>query len=94
MPSVHMTLSLYIVSGDSLEGCKLPSLSCPESILPLTSSPVAVNRTICKTYNPELTMLDIYAGCGGMSTGLCMGAKHSGINLVTVISLTQLRNRV
>ncbi|KMT11400.1 hypothetical protein BVRB_5g107290 isoform A [Beta vulgaris subsp. vulgaris] len=69
--------------GDSLEGCKLPSLSCPESILPLTSSPVAVNRTICKTYNPELTMLDIYAGCGGMSTGLCMGAKHSGINLVT-----------
>ncbi|XP_022866302.1 DNA (cytosine-5)-methyltransferase CMT2-like, partial [Olea europaea var. sylvestris] len=31
----------------------------------------------------ELALLDMYAGCGGMSTGLCFGAKASGINLVT-----------
>ncbi|CAN6478071.1 unnamed protein product [Victoria cruziana] len=32
---------------------------------------------------PELTLLDLYAGCGGMSTGLCLGARLSGVNLVT-----------
>ncbi|KAI3833034.1 hypothetical protein MKX03_021312 [Papaver bracteatum] len=30
-----------------------------------------------------LMLLDMYAGCGGMSTGLCMGASASGVNLVT-----------
>lgn len=28
-------------------------------------------------------MLDLYCGCGAMSTGLCMGAQLSGLNLVT-----------
>lgn len=31
----------------------------------------------------ELTLLDLYSGCGGMSTGLCFGANLSGVNLVT-----------
>ncbi|MED6206235.1 hypothetical protein PIB30_024827 [Stylosanthes scabra] len=31
----------------------------------------------------ELLLLDLYSGCGGMSTGLCLGAKVSSINLVT-----------
>ncbi|KAI3954569.1 hypothetical protein MKW98_019700, partial [Papaver atlanticum] len=30
-----------------------------------------------------MTLLDLYAGCGGMSTGLCMGAAASDVNLVT-----------
>ncbi|CAJ2636066.1 unnamed protein product [Trifolium pratense] len=30
----------------------------------------------------ELTLLDLYSGCGGMSTGLCLGAKVSSVNLV------------
>ncbi|KAJ3678476.1 hypothetical protein LUZ60_002279 [Juncus effusus] len=28
-----------------------------------------------------LSLLDLYAGCGGMSTGLCMGAALSGVKL-------------
>lgn len=32
----------------------------------------------------EMTLLDLYSGCGAMSTGLCLGAKMSGVNLVTV----------
>lgn len=32
----------------------------------------------------EMTLLDLYSGCGGMSTGLCIGARRSGVNLVTV----------
>ncbi|KAE9607860.1 putative DNA (cytosine-5-)-methyltransferase [Lupinus albus] len=31
----------------------------------------------------ELALLDLYSGCGGMSTGLCYGAKVSTVNLVT-----------
>ncbi|KAI3876616.1 hypothetical protein MKX03_013318 [Papaver bracteatum] len=39
--------------------------------------------TSCAPENPEMTLLDMYAGCGGMSTGLCMGAAASGVYLVT-----------
>ncbi|XP_057422555.1 DNA (cytosine-5)-methyltransferase CMT3-like [Lotus japonicus] len=31
----------------------------------------------------ELKLLDLYSGCGAMSTGLCLGANLSGSNLVT-----------
>ncbi|GJN35744.1 hypothetical protein PR202_gb24547 [Eleusine coracana subsp. coracana] len=37
-------------------------------------SPVAETR--------ELSLLDLYCGCGGMSTGLCLGARAGGVNLV------------
>lgn len=33
--------------------------------------------------NSELSLLDLYSGCGGMSTGLCIGAKLSGVKLMT-----------
>ncbi|CAL0332504.1 unnamed protein product [Lupinus luteus] len=32
---------------------------------------------------PEFRLLDLYSGCGAMSTGLCLGANLSGVNLVT-----------
>ena len=32
----------------------------------------------------EMTLLDLYSGCGAMSTGLCLGANMFGVNLVTV----------
>ncbi|KAK9274227.1 hypothetical protein L1049_019041 [Liquidambar formosana] len=31
----------------------------------------------------EMSLLDLYSGCGAMSTGLCLGASISGLNLVT-----------
>lgn len=36
----------------------------------------------------EATLLDLYCGCGAMSTGLCMGAQLAGLNLVTVSIFT------
>ncbi|PIA27393.1 hypothetical protein AQUCO_07800023v1 [Aquilegia coerulea] len=36
----------------------------------------------CKK-NSEMTLLDLYSGCGAMSTGLCLGAATAGVNLVT-----------
>lgn len=32
----------------------------------------------------ERTLLDMYSGCGAMSTGLCLGANSCGVKLVTV----------
>ncbi|CAI9259942.1 unnamed protein product [Lactuca saligna] len=31
----------------------------------------------------EMRMLDLYSGCGAMSTGLCLGANMADVNLVT-----------
>ncbi|OIW08926.1 hypothetical protein TanjilG_05902 [Lupinus angustifolius] len=48
-----------------------------------------VNSQQCETFHhkenkkPEFRLLDLYSGCGGMSTGLCLGANLSGVNLVT-----------
>ncbi|XP_020705695.1 DNA (cytosine-5)-methyltransferase CMT2 [Dendrobium catenatum] len=36
-----------------------------------------------KSRKAELSLLDLYSGCGGMSTGLCLGAKVAGVMLVT-----------
>ncbi|KAM7269865.1 hypothetical protein ACFE04_025362 [Oxalis oulophora] len=36
-----------------------------------------------KSNASELVLLDLFSGCGGMSTGLCLGAKAAGLNLVT-----------
>jgi DNA (cytosine-5)-methyltransferase 1 len=38
-------------------------------------------------HKTEVTLLDLYSGCGAMSTGLCLGANLSGLNLVTVSSI-------
>ena len=32
----------------------------------------------------ELSLLDLYCGCGGMSTGLCFGSRGGGVNLIAV----------
>ncbi|KAG9130762.1 hypothetical protein Leryth_012709 [Lithospermum erythrorhizon] len=33
--------------------------------------------------NADMVLMDIYAGCGGMSTGLCLGASRGGVKLTT-----------
>ncbi|KAJ4912647.1 DNA (cytosine-5)-methyltransferase CMT2 [Raphanus sativus] len=37
----------------------------------------------------ELLVLDLYSGCGGMSTGLNLGAKVSGVDVVTKWAIDQ-----
>lgn len=34
-------------------------------------------------HNLEMKLLDLYSGCGAMSTGLCLGANSAGVKLVT-----------
>lgn len=40
-----------------------------------------------ETVKDKIALLDLFSGCGGMSTGLCLGAKLSGVNLTTVLSI-------
>lgn len=51
---------------------------------PITLTPLALLPNYDSS-KQELSLLDLYSGCGGMSTGLCLGAKLSGVNLITVI---------
>ncbi|GJU07451.1 putative DNA (cytosine-5)-methyltransferase CMT1 [Tanacetum coccineum] len=57
----------------------------PKSESPDTSSAGEVddNSKGDKKEVPTLTLLDLYAGCGAMSTGLCYGTRFSGIKLET-----------
>ncbi|KAK8614294.1 hypothetical protein V6N13_122656 [Hibiscus sabdariffa] len=48
-----------------------------------TTPPFSANFPCFGTYKEKLRLLDLYSGCGGMSTGLCLGAKASSIDLVT-----------
>lgn len=50
----------------------------------VTETPLQVLSN-CESLKEELALLDLFSGCGGMSTGLCFGANLSGLNLVTVI---------
>ncbi|KAI9195148.1 hypothetical protein LWI28_012209 [Acer negundo] len=43
-----------------------------------------MNGSKVELHKSELTLLDLYSGCGAMSTGLCLGANISGSNLITV----------
>ncbi|KAK4490834.1 hypothetical protein RD792_001549 [Penstemon davidsonii] len=49
---------------------------------PISATPLEVLPNL-ESSKPELALLDLYSGCGGMSTGLCVGAKFSSVNLVT-----------
>lgn len=49
----------------------------------MTSNDGESSREI-RAQRKDATLLDLYSGCGAMSTGLCMGAQLSGLNLFTV----------
>ncbi|BAT75263.1 hypothetical protein LR48_Vigan01g165500 [Vigna angularis] len=51
--------------------------------IPTDASAVTENLPSSDLCKNELSLLDLYAGCGGMSTGLCLGAKTASVNLVT-----------
>lgn len=46
--------------------------------------PFAGNMDSESLEKKDLAVLDLYSGCGGMSTGLCLGAETAGVRLVTV----------
>ncbi|XP_051134711.1 DNA (cytosine-5)-methyltransferase CMT3 [Andrographis paniculata] len=50
-----------------------------------TSTISSDRETSSESHDPknEISLLDLYSGCGAMSTGLCLGANIGGVRLVT-----------
>lgn len=71
-------------SETSTESQSFMSSSTHSDDEPITLTPLALLPNYDSS-KQELSLLDLYSGCGGMSTGLCLGAKLSGVNLITVI---------
>lgn len=53
----------------------------------MTTSNILDHAPNHETNEAKLALLDLFSGCGGMSTGLCLGAKLSGVSLVTVLAI-------
>ncbi|XP_070048219.1 DNA (cytosine-5)-methyltransferase CMT2 isoform X2 [Nicotiana tomentosiformis] len=66
---------------DNVKSLVIPSLA-DTSYKPITTYPLEVLPS-CEPMTAKLSLLDLYAGCGGMSMGLCLGTKLSGLKLVT-----------
>lgn len=64
------------VSSISSEGC------CTSSLVKDGSG--AKSSSALNVQRPHMKLLDLYSGCGAMSTGLCQGAAIAGIDLITV----------
>ncbi|KAK4802190.1 hypothetical protein SAY86_000393 [Trapa natans] len=69
-------------SDPSVQNIVPPSTSFVEALPVITTLPLPENNTSHETHRAELTLLDLFSGCGGMSTGLCLGAKLSSVNLM------------
>ncbi|XP_035542186.1 DNA (cytosine-5)-methyltransferase CMT2-like isoform X2 [Juglans regia] len=59
-------------------------VSSPDGIKPVDTRATPTfsqNVPNSETYEAKLALLDLFSGCGGMSTGMCLGAKLTGVNL-------------
>ncbi|CAN1163709.1 DNA (cytosine-5)-methyltransferase CMT2 [Linum perenne] len=69
--------------GHDLPGPRLLDALAATNGVSASSSNISVRSASqngsCKR---ELVLLDLFSGCGGMSTGLCIGAALSGVHLV------------
>ncbi|KAL6533426.1 hypothetical protein OROMI_027538 [Orobanche minor] len=82
----YSTFSTVVTDDRSLSSLPHPLMTSTKSEDETckTSTNCTTDETYCnKICKPELALLDMYSGCGGMSTGLCIGTKASGIDLVT-----------
>ncbi|KAI3523188.1 hypothetical protein L1887_01246 [Cichorium endivia] len=57
--------------------------STSNGVVEKKSNKIAKKTKINESQDSQMTLLDLYAGCGGMSTGLCYGTNISGVKLVT-----------
>nr|CAD1831004.1 unnamed protein product [Ananas comosus var. bracteatus] len=85
MPWLLSFIILPSISDDSEENghTALSSLSSTNSINGITRKPFPNKKHENQaSKDMELTLLDLFCGCGGMSTGLSLGACTAGVNLV------------
>ncbi|KAG5524386.1 hypothetical protein RHGRI_031145 [Rhododendron griersonianum] len=68
---------------DSAESSNLTTPDDFEAFCAMITATPLEEMANCQPYKADMALLDLYAGCGGMSTGFCLGAKLSSVNLVT-----------
>ncbi|KZV25539.1 DNA (cytosine-5)-methyltransferase CMT2 [Dorcoceras hygrometricum] len=76
----YSSFRTLVTETENHDSCSLRSMCLDDK--PITQTPFKDLPTF-QSSRPHLALLDLYSGCGGMSTGLCVGAKLSGVNLVT-----------
>ncbi|XP_059646442.1 putative DNA (cytosine-5)-methyltransferase CMT1 [Cornus florida] len=64
--------------ASSVTSSEASSSNAPGDTIDYSKSSEACNLQVS-----EMTLLDLYSGCGAMSTGLCFGASISGLKLIT-----------
>nr|XP_011465070.1 PREDICTED: DNA (cytosine-5)-methyltransferase CMT2 isoform X1 [Fragaria vesca subsp. vesca] len=72
-----------MVPDNSLRSHSISSSNLNKMVPTLRTAKSLGNSPSCDTCNAEFSLLDLYSGCGGMSTGLCLGTKLSSVNLAT-----------
>ncbi|KAL4591802.1 hypothetical protein LXL04_004774 [Taraxacum kok-saghyz] len=83
MPVTFTTLHKESLITESDESSVISDDDCLNVVVEKTNKKYANKTKINKSEESEMTLLDLYAGCGGMSTGLCYGTNISGVKLVT-----------
>ncbi|GAB2272241.1 Alpha-1,3-mannosyltransferase cmt1 [Dionaea muscipula] len=82
----YITFTNFVQDSENLDGDKeaTSTISSDSSAHSSTTEVKSGSEKISKAkeLKPEVTLLDLYSGCGAMSTGLCYGAALSGANLV------------
>lgn len=83
----HCVLRIYILVAEPFRESE-PFLMSSKHLdeKPISMTPLSVVLPDNDS-SKDIALLDLYSGCGGMSTGLCVGAKLSSTNLVTVMIL-------
>ncbi|KAL8104093.1 DNA (cytosine-5)-methyltransferase CMT2-like [Apium graveolens] len=73
-----------LLTDNSVLRRAISSLNYTDAFRTTASTPsLEEDLSNCRSQKSDFALLDLYAGCGGMSTGLCLGAELSGIKIVT-----------
>ncbi len=86
----HLYLCNHVLAAEP------PGLANSESNFQIVHDSASKNESIQDPFSttPETKavyhLLDLYCGCGAMSTGICLGMNLAGTNLVTVTSTMRL----
>ncbi|XP_015575099.1 DNA (cytosine-5)-methyltransferase CMT2 isoform X2 [Ricinus communis] len=72
-----------LLIGDHFKRDNSSSPNVVEAVSTTGGNTSLENMRSSESNKAELALLDLFSGCGGMSTGLCLGAKVSCVDLVT-----------
>ncbi|KAK3019555.1 hypothetical protein RJ639_004396 [Escallonia herrerae] len=72
-------------TGNARDGSESDStISCEADLTGNAGGGIFAKEEVTEDKNClEVMLLDLYSGCGAMSTGLCLGANMSGVKLIT-----------